>query len=77
MKVLYGCLRAAIKFWKKQTPQLVLWGFVINPYDSCVVYKVINGSKFTIMWHVDDLKMSHVDPRVLDAFVGDLNLGFW
>ena len=50
-----------------------MWGFVINPYDLCVANKVINGSQFTIMWHVDDLKMSHIDPRVLDAFVGDLN----
>ena len=49
--------------------QLVMWGFVINPYDPCVVNKVVNGSQFTIMWHVDNLKMSHIDHRVLDAFV--------
>ena len=42
MKGLYGCLRAAIQFWKKLTHQLVMWGFVINPYDSCVVNKVVN-----------------------------------
>ena len=29
-----------------------------------------------ITWHVDDLKMSHVDPRVLDAFLEDLNQVF-
>ena len=53
-----------------------MWGFVINPYDLCVVNKVINGSQFTITWHVDDLKMSHIDLRVLDAFVDNLNQGF-
>ena len=71
MKGIYRCLQAAIEFWKKLMHQLVMWVFVINPYDSCVVNKVVNGSQFTITWHVDNLKMSHVDPRVLDAFVGD------
>ena len=76
MKGLYGCLQAAIQFWKKLTHQLVMWGFVINPYDSCVAKKDVNGSQFTIMWHVDNLKMSHIDPRVLDTFVDDLNQVF-
>ena len=48
-------------------------GFVINPYDPCVANKIINGSQFMIIWHVDDLKMSHADPRVLDAFLDNLN----
>ena len=56
--------------------QLVQWGFVINPYDSCVVNKVINGSQLTITWHIDDLKMCHIDPKVLDCFMDDLNQGF-
>ena len=49
---------------------------VINPYYSCVANKVINGSQFTITWHVDNLKMSHIDPRVLDTFVDELNQVF-
>ena len=75
-KGLYGCLQAAIQFWKKLTHQMVQWGFVINPFDPCVANKVINGSQFTITWHVDDLKMSHVDPRVSDTFLDDLNQVF-
>ena len=55
---------------------MVMWGFVINSYDSCVVNKVVNGFQFTITWHVDNLKMSHVDPRVLEAFIGYLNQDF-
>ena len=58
---------------EKLTHQLVEWGLVINPYDLCVANKVINGSQFMITWHVNNLKMSHVDPRVLDAFLDDLN----
>ena len=42
-------------------------GFVLNPYDACVANKEINGSQCTIIWHVDDLKISHKDPKVVDS----------
>ena len=42
IKCLYGCLQAAIQFWKRIMHQLVQWHFVINPYDLCVANKVIN-----------------------------------
>ena len=65
-----------IRFWKKLTHQLVQWGFVITPYDPCMVNKVVNGSQFTITWHIDNLKISHVDPSMLDTFMDDLNQVF-
>lgn len=65
LKALYGTLRAALLFWKKLSSQLVEWGFEINPYDWCVTDKVINGKQCTILWHVDDLKISHVMSQVV------------
>ena len=50
-----------------------MWGFAINPYDPYVANKVIKWSNFTITWHVENLIMTHIDARVLDAFVDDLN----
>lgn len=38
----------------------------MNPYDSCIVNKVINGKQCTILWHIDDLKVSHVEQAVLE-----------
>ena len=35
--------------------------FTINPYEPCVANKLINGKQMTIMWHVDDLKILHVN----------------
>ena len=32
--------------------------------------KVINGKQCTIVWHVDDLKMSHIQQEVLDEIIG-------
>ncbi|KAI2500335.1 Reverse transcriptase (RNA-dependent DNA polymerase) [Fragilaria crotonensis] len=64
-KALYGTLKAALLFWKRLSKQLIQWGFKLNPYDSCVANKTIDGNQCTILWHVDDLKISHVDPKVV------------
>ena len=69
LKALCGTLRAARLFWEKLSGLLVEWGFVINPYDSCVANKMVNGKQLTVVWHVDDLKISHVDTSVTDHFI--------
>ena len=38
----------------------------MNPYDPCVWNKIVNGKQLTIVFHVDDCKLSHVDSKVLD-----------
>ena len=64
-KALYGTLQAALLFWRNLSGFLVeKLGFEGNPYDFCVVNKIINGSQCTIGWHVHDLKISHVDGKV-------------
>jgi hypothetical protein len=63
-------------FGKKLSDVLTSWGFVINPYDQCVANKHINGSTCTVLWHVDDLKISHVDPTVVTSIIAQLSLEF-
>ena len=58
-KALYGTLQAAMLFWQDLTRTLTDWGFIVNPYDRCVANKMVNGSQCTVLWHVDDLKISH------------------
>ena len=70
---IYGTLKAALLFWKKLSQSLKIRGFVINPYDWCIANKDINGSQCTIVWHVDDLKISHKDPAVVDEIIASLN----
>ena len=42
-KALYGTLKVALLFWRKLTAELKKWGFMVNPYDWCVMNKMING----------------------------------
>ena len=72
-KALYGTLSAAMLFWKDLVGHLEGDGFVANPYDSCVMNKVVNGKQCTILWHVDDLKISHVDGSVNESVLESLN----
>jgi hypothetical protein len=44
-------------------------GFERNPYDYCVVNKVINGSQCTIVWYVDNLKISHRSHQVVSEIM--------
>ena len=76
LKALYGTLKAALLFWKLLSEKLVSWGFVINPYDWCVANKMIDGKQCTILWHVDDLKISHVDPEAVTCMIGLINEEF-
>eukprot|EP00804_Cyclotella_cryptica_P003532 CCRYP_002153-RB/>CCRYP_002153-RB protein AED:0.61 eAED:0.32 QI:0/-1/0/1/-1/1/1/0/615 len=52
-------LKSALLFYKKLLTDLTAKGFSVNPYDPCVVTKMIRGEQMTICWHVDDLKISH------------------
>jgi hypothetical protein len=76
VKALYGTLRAALLFWRKLSQTLVGWGFVINQYDQCVANKIINGKQCTVLWHVDDLKISHEDPSVVTLVLDKLSSEF-
>jgi hypothetical protein len=75
-KALYGTMQAALLFWKKLSGYLEKNGFVANPYDTCVMNKTINGKQMTIAWHVDDLKISHVDMSAIEHVIEKLDSEF-
>jgi len=62
-KALYGTLQAALLFWRLLSDSLVEWGFKLNEYNKCVANKTIHGRQCTILWHGDDLKISHVEKK--------------
>jgi hypothetical protein len=69
VKALYGTLQASLLFWRNLSSYLQELGFVLNPYDECVANKMIEGKQCTIVWHVDDLKISHEDEAVTQSMV--------
>ena len=62
-------LVSAMLFYHKLTKALLSYGFELNLFDPCVVNKMVNSEQLTICWHVDDLKSSHIDPKVNNEFL--------
>ena len=60
-KALDGLLKSALDFYNKLRSDLKGNGFIVNSYDSFVANKNISDKQMTVFWHVDDLKVLHVD----------------
>ena len=59
-------------FWKDLISTLKEWGVELNPYYEFVTNKNMERSQCSIMWHVDDLKISHMDFKVVDDIINML-----
>jgi hypothetical protein len=68
-KALYGTVKAARLFFENLSGKLSEYGFESNPYDMCIMNKMINNKQCTVAWHVDDLKISHADSKVVDELL--------
>ena len=58
-KALYGTITAARLFWENITGKLSKFDFEANRYDNCVMNMDIEGHQCTVLWHADELKISH------------------
>jgi hypothetical protein len=58
--ILYGTLSVVLLLWKDQ-------GFEPNPCDSCVMNNMVDGKQCTVLWHADNLKMSHMNVGVTEG----------
>ena len=64
---------AALLYYKKFVKSLKSKAFKLNPYDGCVANKIVKGKQITICFHVDDCKISHEVPQVIDETIDWLN----
>jgi hypothetical protein len=68
LRALYRMLVSSILYYKKFRKDIEAIGFEVNPYDICVANQTVYRKQQTLTWHVDDLKLSHVNPKVNDEF---------
>ena len=72
-KAIYGTLESSLLFWGKLSKSFEEMGYQRNENDWCVMNKIIDNKQCTILWHVDDLKTSHVDPAVISSILADID----
>jgi Reverse transcriptase (RNA-dependent DNA polymerase) len=75
-KALYGCVRSALLWYELFANTLLDMGFELNPYDSCVANKIIEGTQCTVAWYVDDNKISHKNPSVVTSVIEQIEERF-
>ena len=68
-RALYGCVKSALLWYQLFSSTLQHMGFKLNPYDLCVANAEIKGAQCTIVWYVDDNKISHVDETVVSDVI--------
>ena len=51
-KLLYMCLEIVMLFYQKLLSDMINKGFSVNPYDPCVVNKMVNGKHMIVTWQV-------------------------
>jgi hypothetical protein len=69
LKAIYGCIQSALLWYELLTSTLKGMGFELNPYGACVANKMVDGKQGTIVWYVDDTKISHVDNKVVTQVI--------
>jgi hypothetical protein len=69
-KDIYGLLKSVLLFYQKFIDDLKSYSssFVINPCTPCVIKAIIGNNQMTVTWHVDDLKVSHIEPFQVTKF---------
>jgi hypothetical protein len=75
-KAIYGCVTSALLWYQVYHGTLKEMGFELNPYDPCVANCVIGGKQCTIVWYVDDMKISHVIPDVVTSVINAIEQKF-
>jgi hypothetical protein len=57
-KSLYGLMQSALLFDRKLKMELMDNGFVVNRYDPCMTNLQTKAEQLTMLWHVNNLKLS-------------------
>ena len=63
---IYGVMVSSPLCCKKFTSSTVEHGFMINLHDPCIANKTVDGKQMTILCHVDDCKLSHINLKAND-----------
>ena len=62
-------MKATLLYYQWFITNIKLIQFELNPYNPCITNKTINGKQLTLLWHVDDIKISHIDKQVIFNFI--------
>ena len=72
-QAVYGTTLSSVLFYQNLSSQLEKCGSEVNPFYFFTFNRMENGTSITIQFHVDQLKISHVDEDMLEKYIKLLN----
>lgn len=69
MKALCACVKSALLWYELFLSTLEGLGLKLNTYNPCVANKVFDGNQCTIVWYIDNTKISHEDGNVVSGVI--------
>ena len=72
-KAIYVTLESSILIWVKLSKSLEEMGYQKNKYNCCVMNKIIEEKQCNIIFHVNDLKTSNIDPSIISSVLSDID----
>ena len=70
MNNIYGTIIATLIYYWNFCKTLKLNKLKINPYDHCVSNKILSGLQKSILFYVDDCKLSRNYPKLNNSYIG-------
>ena len=68
LNAIYGTMVASLLYYNKFCRTLKRNNFVVNPYNCCTANRMVDGKQQTILWNVDDCKISR-SKKTNDGFI--------
>ena len=69
-------MESSLQWYKLYSGTLTEKGFKLNQYGICVTNKLANGKQCTLVWYVDDNKVSHMEAKLVEGLINDLKKHF-
>ena len=66
-KALYKLLRGALNFFNNMWINIKTVGFIRNRYGVCIDNRMVVGRQCTMTWHVDGVKILHMNEEVVSG----------
>ena len=73
---IYGRIESALQYYKLYTGIFMAKGFELNPYNRYVADKMVNGKQCTIVWYVENNKVSHMEAKAVKDLIKNLKKNF-
>ena len=72
-KAIYGTPEVSLIFWANVSKGLEEMVYQRNQYNCCVMNKIIDDKKCIMLWHVDGMKTSHVEPAFISSVLSKID----